>query len=89
MQHSNKKADVSEVTPASASRFSLKLTDEVFDFIALNTADRDSWVHTINLKVTEAKECLESVTTSEGYKAAFEKFGELELAILTHDRTEF
>lgn len=56
------------------------MTNEVLDFTALNPADRDSWVHTINLKVTEAKECLESVTTSEGYKAAFEKFGELRVS---------
>lgn len=68
------KADVVDVSSAGTSRFSLKMTNEVLDFIALSTADRDSWVHSINLKVAEAKECVESITTSEGYKAALEKF---------------
>jgi len=70
-----KLADVVDVTSTGASRFSLKMPNEVLDFIALSTANRDSWVHTIKLKSAEAKECLESITCSEGYKVAFEKFG--------------
>lgn len=52
------------------------MTNEVLDFIALSTANRDSWVHTIKLKAAEAKEHVETITSSEGYKVALEKFGE-------------
>ena len=78
MRH-QKKADAIEVTSTSGCRFSLKLSNEnndFLDFTAPSVGDRDSWVHTIKLKIAEAKECLESITTSDEYKAALEKFGE-------------
>jgi len=68
-----KLADVTEVTPTGSNRFSIKLTHEVLDFTTPEN-DCDSWVHTVKLKAAEAKECLEATTSSEGFKAALEKF---------------
>lgn len=66
-------ADVVDVTTSGISKFALKLSHDVWNFEAHNAVERDSWVHSIKAKVEEAKEGAETITTSEGYKAALEK----------------
>lgn len=73
-----KLADVTEVTSAGSTKFSLKLASSELQFEA-PAADRDNWVFSLNAKVEEAKANVESVTESEGYKATLEK--------LTHSAT--
>ncbi|RPB28263.1 hypothetical protein L211DRAFT_833239 [Terfezia boudieri ATCC MYA-4762] len=75
-----KLADVVDVTPSGTNKFALKLTNDVWNFGAQTTADRDSWVHTIKAKVSEAKEDVEAITSSEGYKATLEKFSKKSVA---------
>jgi len=65
-----KLSSVTDVTPSGASKFTLKFTTGDFHF---EGAERDSWVHTLKQKVAEAKETVESVVSSEEYKAALEK----------------
>lgn len=69
-----KLADVVEVTSTVTNKFALKLTSESWNFESLSAADRDSWVHTLKAKVSEAKEGAEAVTSSEGYQQALSKF---------------
>lgn len=67
-------SDVSDVTTASNNKFMLKVGSDVLQFESV-PVDRDSWVATIKTKVAEAKEAVESITSSEGYKATLEKLG--------------
>lgn len=67
-------SDVVEVTSHGTTKFALKLSHDVWNFEALNTLDRDSWVHTIKGKIVEAKDGAEAVTSSEGYKGILERF---------------
>ncbi|KAF8440129.1 Pleckstrin homology domain-containing protein [Terfezia claveryi] len=75
-----KLADVVDVTPSGANKFALKLTNDVWNFGAQTTADRDSWVQTIKARVSEAKEVVEAITSSDGYKATLEKFSNKSVA---------
>ncbi|KAF8474690.1 Pleckstrin homology domain-containing protein [Kalaharituber pfeilii] len=69
-----KLADVVDVTASGNNKFALKLQNDVWNFEAAAPADRDSWVDTIKGKVTEAKEGVETITSSEGYKSTLDKF---------------
>jgi len=65
--------DLLEVVPSGTTKFVLKSSDEVWNFECQTTTDRDSWVHTITAKAAEAKEGVEAITSSEGYKTTLEK----------------
>ncbi|KAI5839992.1 Pleckstrin homology domain-containing protein [Morchella snyderi] len=67
-----KLADVTEVQPVGTTKFVLKLAAQDLHFES-SAAERDSWVFTLNHKISEAKAASEDITNSEGYKAAFEK----------------
>lgn len=68
-----KLADVTEVAPVGATKFVLKQTHGDLHFEA-PAAERDSWVHTLKTKIADAKTANETITESDGYKAALEKF---------------
>lgn len=76
-----KLADVVDVTSSGTNKFALKLTNDVWNFESKTHAERNSWVHTIKAKVTEAKESVEAITSSDGYKATLEKFSKKSVAV--------
>ncbi|PWW77052.1 hypothetical protein C7212DRAFT_188431 [Tuber magnatum] len=67
-----KLADVTEVTSVGATKFVLKIPSGG-DLHFESPGDRDNWVFTLKHKITEAKEIVDEIVNSEGYKAALEK----------------
>ncbi|KAJ5972225.1 uncharacterized protein N7479_002143 [Penicillium vulpinum] len=66
-------ADVSDVTKEGTNEFLFKLAGHKHTFQASSAAERDSWVVAIEAQSTEAKAEKETIISSEGYKAEFEK----------------
>ncbi|KAI9844232.1 MAG: hypothetical protein M1837_005738 [Sclerophora amabilis] len=68
-------ADVSHLTKDAPNEFHFKFHGAKHTFQAASTAERDGWVAAIETRAAEAKQSVETITGSAGYKETKEKLG--------------
>ena len=81
------KADVTDLAKGNFNDFTFTLHNHKYTFQALNKAERDGWLVTLEPKISDAKSSREGIVGSEGYKAQLEKFGLSHLPLLLSNAT--